>query len=978
MEDCLHGLTGRIVIPSDPLYREARLDYNRAIQQYPQIIDYCQDKWDVANAVRWSRIHQVPLRIRNGGHNYEGYSNGNCTLIIDVSEMTCMEIDERKDQLYVQGGVTNKLVYEFVSSKGYPFPGGTCPTVGVSGYALGGGWGLSCRYLGLGCDSLEEIEIVNYNGEVLKANRHCNADLFWACRGAGGGNFGVIVSMAFALPPKICRVTLIEIDYLHVTPEEQEEFLLTWQRWLSTADPRVTLISRIYNSVNDGFAMLVRGIFYGGANEAEQIVMPFLELPRAESRIETMTFLEAVTIIGSNYPDFEKFQSVSRFVLKDFDQCAISRLVRLIRFRAEGSVFAGLSMYALGGKVRQVGTDQTAFFYRNANFIIWLETVWEENQYKEENQNWILRRFPILASLTKGSYVNFPYNQLPDYLEEYYGAHASELKKIKEKYDPLNIFTFPQGIRKRPPLPAPSVEEDSIDSTGIIRSDDAAYRGFRYVRHPAQSGTSQPSDDGNQQVWSFISAPTLHPMRVTINFNRGGTASGLLFVAPYTLYEATMIGQTGSLIMDQKGNPIWFKPLPSIYLQNAEFRVQCYQGRPVLTMWEGTISGTQTDNPNLPDGDPEPGAYYLILNQHYQVIKKLEAQVGYTSDLHEFTLTNRNTALFTAVKQIPADLSPYGGPANGYFDDYSIQEVDLETGDLVFFWNAIQHVDPADSMLPAESALASNKIWDCFHMNSVEEGPNNTLLISMRNMWALYLIDKASGQIIWQLGGDKSNFSIAPDAGFSWQHDARFRDNDQISLFDDACCACPSCPSQGPARGLILQLDFLKWTASVHRTYYHDPTLVVPSQGNLQTLYNGNPFVGWGQEPYLSEFAYDGNTQDNLSLNFLYDMQYPNQNFTYRAFKNNWIGLPVDSPSVVIQATLNQVTIYVSWNGTTETVAWRVLAGSSPEKLKMAVSCAIRTGFETAITVGSEGPYFQVEALNECGEVIGISCIGHI
>lgn len=133
------GLTGRIVIPADPFYNEARQDYNRAIQQYPLIIDYCRDKRDVANAVIWSRKYHVPLRIRNGGHNYEGYSNGNCTLVIDVSGMTRMDLDECKNLLYVQGGVTNRLVYEFVSSKGYPFPGGTCPTVGVGGYALGGG-----------------------------------------------------------------------------------------------------------------------------------------------------------------------------------------------------------------------------------------------------------------------------------------------------------------------------------------------------------------------------------------------------------------------------------------------------------------------------------------------------------------------------------------------------------------------------------------------------------------------------------------------------------------------------------------------------------------------------------------------------------------------------------------------------------------------------------------------------------------------
>lgn len=484
MSSFLCGLTGRIVTPFDPIYSIARQGYNRAIQQFPLIIVYCRDKQDVSNAVLWSRKHSVPVRIRSGGHNYEGYSNGDCTLVIDISELNGMRLDECRHRLSVEGGATNRQVYGFLSSRGYPFPGGTCPTVGVSGYSLGGGWGLSCRLFGLGCDSLEEIEMVNHEGAIIKANRVCNSDLFWACRGAGGGNFGVIVSMTFRVPPQISKVTLIEIDYLNVSPEEQEEFLETWQEWLRTADNRITLISRIYHSEHDGLAMLVRGIFYGKPEEAKQIVADFLALEKAESNIEYVTFLEAVTIIGSVYPPSEKFQSVSRFVLSDFDRNEISGIVGLIQNRAPGSVFAGVSMYALGGRVSEVGIDDTAFFYRSAHYIIWLETVWEKNRYAEANREWIRDRFPYFKSVTTGSYVNFPYRGLPDYLEEYYGRHVGLLTRIKSKYDPRNIFTFPQGIKEANCLDSIAVRfhlsgrnDEEIES----RSDDAKYRGFRYV-----------------------------------------------------------------------------------------------------------------------------------------------------------------------------------------------------------------------------------------------------------------------------------------------------------------------------------------------------------------------------------------------------------------------------------------------------------------------------------------------------------------
>ncbi|NFE79393.1 hypothetical protein FC820_03130 [Clostridium sporogenes] len=486
------------------------------------------------------------------------------------------------------------------------------------------------------------------------------------------------------------------------------------------------------------------------------------------------------------------------------------------------------------------------------------------------------------------------------------------------------------------------------------------------------------SNNSKSQVWNFVSAPALHPMKVTINVDKPGTASGLIFVAPYTSYEATMIGQTGSLIMDQYGNPVWFRPLDSIYIQNSDFKVQCYKGEPVLTMWQGTISGTQSADPNLPAGDPEPGAYFQIINQNYKVIKKLTAKKGYTADVHEFTITKRNTALFTAVKQVPADLTPYGGPEDGYFDNYSIQEVDLETGKLLFFWNVLTHVNPEDSMLPASSAADSNNIWDCFHVNSVEEGPNNTLLVSMRNMWAIYNIDKETGNIIWQLGGKQSDFTLGPKASFSWQHDARYRPGKRISIFDDACCASPDSPPECQAHGLVLQLDFRNMTANVDRTYYHDPALYVPSQGNVQKLYNGNQFIGWGQEPYLSEFKNAGNTKKDPSLNFLYDMQFPNQNLSYRAFKNEWVGLPLYPPRIAVDLVCEGAIVYVSWNGSTETVAWQVLAGSSRCNLSVVVNCMPRTGFETKIHVKSYGPYFQVNALDSCGEIIGKSRIVYV
>lgn len=488
------------------------------------------------------------------------------------------------------------------------------------------------------------------------------------------------------------------------------------------------------------------------------------------------------------------------------------------------------------------------------------------------------------------------------------------------------------------------------------------------------------SDNKSSEVWNFISAPDLHPMKVTININnkKKTDSAKFIFVSPYTIYGDTMIGQTGALIMDTEGNPIWFRPLDSIYIQNTDFRVQKYKGELVLTMWEGTIAGTQSSVLNLPAGDPEPGAYYIIVNKHYEVIKKLYAKKDYTSDLHEFTITKKNTALFTAIKQVKADLTPYGGPKKGYFDNYSIQEVDIESNKLLFFWNVLDHVNPADSMVPASSAVNSNNIWDCFHVNSIDVHPHddNLLLISMRNMWALYVIDKTTKKIIWQLGGKKNDFTILPKAGFSWQHHARFRGNSHISLFDDACCASSSSSPQGQSRGLVLNLNFKKMTAAVYKTFYHDPALFVASQGDSEKMSNGNYFIGWGQEPFVSEFLPEGNTVKNLS-GLIYDMQFPSKNISYRSFKNNWVGLPRYNPNIAAILLVNKhsTLVFASWNGSTETVAWNVLAGTSRKKLSIVIDSFPRIGFETVMNINSIGPYFQINALNCAGKIIGTSDI---
>ncbi|QJW47957.1 FAD-binding oxidoreductase [bacterium BFN5] len=439
------GLTGEVIHPTDPRYKEARQEWNRAIQKYPLVIVYCFTKTDVRNAICWARKHDIGIRIRSGGHHYEGYSTGNSILVIDVSKMNQLKVD--RNRLIIQGGVTNQQVYDLVGSEGYPFPGGTCPTVGVVGYTLGGGWGYSSRYLGLGCDSLLELKLVNYSGKVIKANKECNSDLFWAYKGAGGGNFGVVVSMTFKLPQKVDKVTLVEMYYPEASKETMVIFLDTWQQWLKGLDERMTLVSSVYNSAEEGKAILGRGLFYGTPEEAEQLLRPFAKLEGAEFNLQEMTFLEAMQKVQASYPDSEKFKSTGRFVERQYDLRELENIVDLIHEKAVGSVYAAVSLYALGGQVQAVGNSDTAFYYRNAQYIMGIQSIWENTLFANENILWVQERFKYLETITNGSYVNYPYSELTDYEKAYYGQNAYRLNRINKRYDPYNVFKFPQALR---------------------------------------------------------------------------------------------------------------------------------------------------------------------------------------------------------------------------------------------------------------------------------------------------------------------------------------------------------------------------------------------------------------------------------------------------------------------------------------------------------------------------------------------------
>jgi hypothetical protein len=446
----------------------------------------------------------------------------------------------------------------------------------------------------------------------------------------------------------------------------------------------------------------------------------------------------------------------------------------------------------------------------------------------------------------------------------------------------------------------------------------------------------------------FVSRPDLHPTSVTVSAATAGMAPGYSFVAPIrgpSNVVGPMFGQYGVMILDNHGSPAWFLPAPA-GVEDFNFAEQTYNGAPVLTWWEGRLS---------PLGVGQ--GVSLIYDDRYRKVATVAAGNGLSSDLHDFVITPRNTALLMAYQPLTKDLTPYGGTANAPVFDNVIQEIDIKTGLVMWEWHEFGHVDLTDS----ESPPQANVSWDPAHLNSIQELDNGNLVISNRNTWSIDEINKATGKIIWRLGGKKSTFALGPGARFSWQHDARFTSNaNVVTLFDDEAA-----PPTGPqSRGLTLKLDFHARTATVTHEYDHTPSLLTGSQGNMQTLANGNEFVGWGAAPAFTEFSSAGAA--------LFDAHFVAPIESYRAYRFEWVGHPPSRPTLVAKSGPNGTTFYVSWNGDTLTANWQFLAGATPTSLSP-VATASRNGFETSTTVANAGPYFAVRALTPAGRVLSTS-----
>jgi outer membrane protein assembly factor BamB len=442
-----------------------------------------------------------------------------------------------------------------------------------------------------------------------------------------------------------------------------------------------------------------------------------------------------------------------------------------------------------------------------------------------------------------------------------------------------------------------------------------------------------------QEEWEYVTAPDLTvPVMDLSRYDVAGERpdtddEGYIFLAPKDgeSMEAPMI-------LDADGQPVWIGPEVRTY----DFRVQRYQGKPVLTYWRG-------DRIQRYLGAGE----VVLLNHQYEEIATVRTRGIAGADYHDMTLTDEGTALLIGHRLVRRDLSALGGSPNAWVSDGIVQEVDVATGKVVFQWDSLKHIPISQAQIAVNrfGRGSRSEPVDYTHLNSVTEDGDGHLLISARNTSAIYRVNRETGKVDWTLGGKDSDFRMLGNSRFFWQHDAQRQTDGTITLFDNE-----GHPDRAKrSRGLRLALDMKTHTARVVTQYLPPDNRLAGSQGNLQVLPDGNVFIGWGSQHYYSEYTADGD--------LLLDADFSTGE-SYRAYRFPWVGRPSDQPTL----TVDDGTAYVSWNGATEVERWRFLAGDDADSARD-VGTVNREGFETSTEIPN-APYVAVQALDADGNVL--------
>jgi FAD/FMN-containing dehydrogenase len=451
------GLHGNLVRPGDAAYDEARAIWNGVHDGRPAVIAQCADASDVRHAIGFARSEGLDVAVRGGSHSIPGFSTCDGGIVIDLSPMKGIEVDEPGRTASAQGGVVWNEFDAATQEHGLATTGGLVSTTGVAGFTLGGGIGWLMRKHGLACDNLRSAEVVTADGQILTASATENQDLFWGLRG-GGGNFGVVTSFEFDLHPVGPTVTAGPVFY---PGERAEEILRFYRDFARDLPDELTTLANLLTAPPAPFLpeewhgkklIGLIGCYAGDPEEGAKAMQPLRDLgdPVADL-VGPMPYVQMQGLIDALYPRGTKAYMKAGY-MRDLDDKAIETLVRY--HQDATSPASEIHVHHFGGAVARVDDDETAYGDRQAPYVLNIIAMSHEEGGLDSHVDWAQRLYgEIEPSLTGGAYINFLSAEGKERVQAAYGAEKfARLRALKDRYDPTNLFHLNQNV---PPTIAP-------------------------------------------------------------------------------------------------------------------------------------------------------------------------------------------------------------------------------------------------------------------------------------------------------------------------------------------------------------------------------------------------------------------------------------------------------------------------------------------------------------------------------------------
>ncbi|CAM5440991.1 FAD-binding oxidoreductase OS=Streptomyces tendae OX=1932 GN=GUR47_25595 PE=3 SV=1 [Streptomyces tendae] len=460
------SLDGPLVRPGDPTWKTARQLYNTRFDSLkPTAVAYAAHPDDIRTALSYARAHHVPVAIRNGGHSYAGWSSGDGRLIIDVSKLA--RVRASAGEAVVGAGAKLIDVYRALAAKGVTVPAGSCPTVGISGLTLGGGHGVVSRAYGLTCDSLTRATLITADGKEITADATGDhKDLFWALRGAGNANFGVVTEFHFRTHPAPRAVSA----YLTWPWRRAAAVLRAWQEWGPGQPDEIWSSLHLAAAPGHTASVSVAAFSLGTYGELQNAVDRLADrigAPASSVSLKRRTYAESMEMYAGcssfstdarcHLPGAtpghspqgslgrETYAARSDFFDRSIPAAGVKALLSHLTQVRGGA--GSVAFTALGGAVNRVSPTATAFVHRRSRMLAQYLASWGPGTNGKAAQSWLDSTYGAMRPYASGAaYQNYTDPRLTDWRKAYYKDAAPRLARLKHQYDPDRVFTYPQAL----------------------------------------------------------------------------------------------------------------------------------------------------------------------------------------------------------------------------------------------------------------------------------------------------------------------------------------------------------------------------------------------------------------------------------------------------------------------------------------------------------------------------------------------------